>query len=94
MMRGWLPAAALLVLLTVSAPGCGGGPRNCLVIPAQVELVEERRTAALTELENTAHQVDRMHASIERVEARLVELRAEKAFLDSLGVSEETEGRR
>ncbi|MBD3236989.1 MAG: hypothetical protein GF330_09815 [Candidatus Eisenbacteria bacterium] len=92
MSRAYLRAGALAGLLALGAIGCGGGPRNCLVIPAQIELVEERRTAALTELENTAHQVDRMHASIERVQARLVELKAEKAFLDSLRDAGDEEG--
>lgn len=92
MRNAWLRGGALLGLLAVGAVGCGGGIRNCLVIPAQIELVEERRTAALTELENTAHQVDRMHSSIERVRARLEELRAEKVFLDSLTVSGDEEG--
>jgi hypothetical protein len=55
-----------------------------MVIPAQIELVNERRTAHLKELENKARQVDRMRASLDRARGRLEQLQAEKALLDSL----------
>jgi hypothetical protein len=77
----WL--AACLAVLMVGAGACGG-PRNCLVIPAQIDLVSERRAAALKDLETKANQVDRTVASIERVQQRLKDLQGEKAFLDSL----------
>ncbi len=78
----WL---GVLALIGVSATSCGSAGRNCLVIPAQIELVQERREAALKELENKARQVDRMRASLERSAERLEELQAEKALLDQIG---------
>ena len=92
MSRTLLWMAVLLVVLSVGLGACGG-PRNCLIIPAQIELVEERRTVALAELENTARQLDRTRTSIERVRSRLEEVRAEKAFLDSLLVPGQEGGR-
>ncbi len=75
--------ALLLLGLSVAGAGCGGAAagRNCLVIPAQLELVQERREAALKELENKATSVDRMRVSLERYRERLEELKAEKAML-------------
>jgi hypothetical protein len=78
-----LGLAAGLAALVAGSVGCGAR-RNCLVIPAQVELVRERRQAALRDLETKANQVDRTLASIERVQQRLKELQTEKSFLDSL----------
>jgi len=78
-----LRLAACLAVLMVGAGACGG-PRNCLVIPAQIDLVNERRDAALKDLETKANQVDRTVASIERVQQRLKDLQTEKTFLDSL----------
>jgi len=92
MKRSLLRTGALLLIPAAGVMSCGT-PRNCLVIPAQVELLEERRTAALTDLENTASQVERQYSSIERMRAQLETLRAEKAFLDSLLPARE-EGRK
>ncbi len=75
--------AAGVVFLVLGLGACGT-PRNCLVIPAQVDLVKERREAAMRDLETKANQVDRTRSSMEHVEARLKELQQEKAFLDSL----------
>lgn len=88
-----LLGGAIILCALAALAGCGG-PRNCLVIPAQVEMLEERRTAALTKLENTARSVDRMQASIERVQARIAELQAQKGLLDSLITEPEEEGGR
>jgi hypothetical protein len=63
--------------------GCGA-PRNCVVIPLQIDLVKQRRDAALTELENGAKQVDRVRATIEQARVKVLELEQEKALLDSL----------
>jgi len=78
--RGWLAGLTVLVL---GLAGCGT-PRNCLVIPAQIDLVRERREAALKDLETKANQVDRTQNSIEHVRRRVAELQAEKDFLDRL----------
>ncbi len=78
-------AGVLATILTVAS--CGGGGRNCLVIPAQIELVAERRAAQIKDLENKANQVDRMQGSLERSRTRLAELQAEKALLDSLSAA-------
>lgn len=75
----------LFAALSLSAMSCGGGARrNCLVIPAQVDLLKERRTAVLRDLENKAKQVDRMRASLDRAMKNYDEKLAEKALLDSL----------
>jgi hypothetical protein len=77
----------VLVLLGLCLTGaaCGGAAgRNCLVIPAQLELVQERREAALKELENKATSVDRMRASLTRSQERLKELQDEKAMLQQM----------
>jgi hypothetical protein len=58
-----------------------------MVIPAQIDLVRERRTAHLKDLENKAKQVDRMRASLERAQSRLEDLKAERALLDSLAAA-------
>jgi len=78
--RGWLAGLTVLVL---GLAGCGT-PRNCLVIPAQVDLVRERREAALKDLETKANQVDRTRNSIQHVQQRVQELQTEKDFLDRL----------
>ncbi len=83
--------AAGVVLLVLGLAGCGG-PRNCLVIPAQIDLVKERREAALKDLEMKANQVDRTRSSMEHVQQRLKELQQEKAFLDSLPAPTEPAG--
>jgi hypothetical protein len=80
MSRGWLAGLTVLVL---GLAGCGT-PRNCLVIPAQVDLVRERREAALKDLETKANQVDRTQNSIQHVQQRVQELQTEKDFLDRL----------
>ena len=72
-----------LALLVLGIAGCGT-PRNCLVIPAQVDLVRERREAALKDLETKANQVDRTKNSIVHVRQRVQELTTEKEFLDRL----------
>jgi len=78
--HGWLAGLTVLVL---GLAGCGT-PRNCLVIPAQIDLVRERREAALKDLETKANQVDRTKNSIEHVQQRVQELQTEKDFLDRL----------
>lgn len=75
-----MAAGALLALL---AAGCGS-QNACRVIPVQIELVKERRDAAMKELENGANQVDRMAATIEQSRQRVTDLEREKALLDSL----------
>ena len=80
--RGWF-AGGVLLLIGLVAGSCGGN-RNCLVIPAQIDLVTERREAAMTELENRATQVDRMQSSVDRAVNRYEDLLKEKALLDSL----------
>ncbi len=75
----------LAVALLMVGTGCGGGgPRNCLVIPAQIDLVKERRDALLDDLENTAKRVDRQAATLETAKQRLKDLQREKALIDSL----------
>ncbi len=77
--------ALLLLGLCLTGVACGGAAgRNCLVIPAQIELVQERREAALKTLETTATSVDRMRSSMERAQQRLTELQAEKALLEQM----------
>jgi hypothetical protein len=78
--------ALLLLGLSLTGAACSraSAGRNCLVIPAQLELVQERREAALKELENKATSVDRMRASLERAQERLQELQAEKAMLQQM----------
>jgi hypothetical protein len=73
-----------LVLIALGAGSCGTAKKNCLVIPAQIELVGERREAAMRELENRATQVDRLRASLERSQRQYDELLSEQALLDSL----------
>ena len=76
----------LLPGLCLAGAACGSaaGGRNCLVIPAQIELVQERREAALKQLENTATSVDRMRTSLERSQQRFTELQAEKALFEQM----------
>jgi len=78
--------AFLLLGLCLAGDGCGGAAagRNCLVIPAQIEIVQERREAALKDLENKATSVDRMRTSLARSQERLEELQAEKAMLQQM----------
>jgi predicted small lipoprotein YifL len=79
---------ALLLMAILAICGCGGGgPRNCLVIPAQIEIVKERRDALLTELEGTARRVDRQAGTLAAAKARFDELLAQKALLDSLAAA-------
>jgi hypothetical protein len=78
---------ALSAILVLLAGGCGQ-PRNCLVIPAQIELVQERREAMLSELEAVALRVDRRLGALQSTKTRLEQLRAEKALLDSLATEE------
>lgn len=84
MSRGWLAGLTVLVL---GLAGCGAPP-NCLVIPAQIDLVRERREAALKDLETKANQVDRTRNSIQHVQQRVQELQTEKDFLDRLPADE------
>ena len=86
----WYLGILLLALLLVSS--CSGGKRNCLVIPAQIDLVRERREAVLVALENKAKQIDRMKASLDRTRNRFEDLQAEKALLDSLIAAEGASG--
>jgi hypothetical protein len=86
--RGWLAGLTVLVL---GLAGCGT-PRNCLVIPAQIDLVRERRQAALKDLETKANQVDRTKNSIQHVQQRVQELQTEKDFLDRLPAGESQPG--
>jgi hypothetical protein len=79
-MKRLVGSVLALTLLTV---GCGA-PRNCLVIPLQVELVKERREAALQQLESRARQVDRLNSNIRQAETRIADLQREHALLDSL----------
>ena len=79
------PWALLLLGLCLTGAACGGAAgRNCLVIPAQIEIAQERREAELKKLEATATSVDRMRASLERAQQRLTELQAEKALLEQM----------
>jgi len=74
-----------IVLVALAGLHCGGGgPRNCLVIPAQIDLVKERREALLADLEATARRVDRQAGTLETVKTRYESLRQERALLDSL----------
>ncbi len=73
----------VLLLIGLMVGSCGGS-RNCLVIPAQIDLVAERREAAMKELENRATQVDRVQSSLDRAARRYEEILREKALLDSL----------
>jgi len=75
-----------LLALAGGLAGCGT-PRNCVVIPLQIDLVKQRRDAALTELENGAKQVDRVRTSIEQARVKVQELEQEKALLDSLNAA-------
>ncbi len=74
----------LAVVLILAVSSCCGSGRNCQVIPAQVDLVKERREAAIKVLENEAKRVDRMRSSLERAMKRYDDLKVEKALLDSL----------
>jgi len=82
----WFTGGVLL-LIGLMAESCGGS-RNCLVIPAQIDLVAERREAAMKELENRATQVDRVQSSLDRAAKRYEELLREQALLDSLLATE------
>ncbi len=84
-----LRTVGVLFALTLGLGACGG-QRNCMVIPAQVDLLRERREVALRDLENKANQVDRSLASVRRIEERLLELNAEKAVLDSVAALQES----
>jgi len=85
-MKTKLPGIVLFVaVLALAGLHCGGGgPRNCVVIPAQIELVKERREAMLADLEATARRVDRQAGTLASVRNRLETLQHEKALLDSL----------
>jgi len=77
-------SVAALGLIALAAGSCGSAKKNCMVIPAQIDLVGERREAALRDLETRAKQVDRLQTSLERSRREYDELLAEKALLDSL----------
>ncbi len=84
-MRNAWRLMGILGIVCLAVSSCGGSAgRNCLVIPAQIDLVQERKEAALKDLENKAKQVDRMRGSLRRSLDRYSELEAEKALLDSL----------
>ena len=84
-----LLGAALLVAVGVGGVGCGSSrPHNCMVIPAQIELLQERREAMLNQLEGIATRVDRQASTLATVRERYEKLEAEKALLDSLAASE------
>ena len=94
-MRIRLPGAVVfgLGIVIVAGSGCGGGgPRNCLVIPAQIDLVKERRDALLEDLEGTARRVDRQAGTLETAKRRLAELQAQEALLDSLAGAQAPRG--
>jgi hypothetical protein len=91
-MRSTSKRLAAVVFLVLGVGACAA-PRNCLVIPAQIDLVKERREAALKDLETKANQVDRTRSSMEHVQERLKELQQEKAFLDSLPAPPEPAGK-
>lgn len=74
---------AIGLLALAGLAGCGT-PRNCLVIPLQIDLVKQRRDAAMAELQNGAEHVDRVRTTIEQAREKVVELEREKALLDSL----------
>ena len=84
-MRYWRRCGLVCAVIALAAGNiqCGTS-RNCLVIPRQLELVQQRRDAAMKALENNANQVDRTRTSIENARVRLQELQREKAILDSL----------
>ena len=77
-------SVAALALIALAAGSCRSAKKNCVVIPAQIDLVGERREAALRDLETRAKQVDRLQTSLERSRREYNELLAEKALLDSL----------
>lgn len=84
-MRNAWRLMGILGIVCLAVSSCGGSAgRNCLVIPAQIDLVRERKDAALKNLENKAKQVDRMRGSLRRSLDRYSDLEAEKALLDSL----------
>jgi cell division protein FtsB len=74
----------ILGVLALMLNSCGTGGRNCLIIPAQVDLLKERKESALLDLENKARQVDRLSESLVRTKENLADMQAEKALLDSL----------
>ena len=77
----WVILLGIVALLLGS---CGSGGRNCLVIPAQIDILQERKAAALLDLETKAKQVDRLAASLAKTRSGVEKLRAEMALLDSL----------
>ncbi len=79
---GWRPLS-LLIALALAVSSCGGG-RNCLVIPAQVDLVSQRREAEIKTLETKANRLDRMKRSLEASKKRCEDLKAEKLLLEEL----------
>ncbi len=81
----------LVIVLALMLNSCGSGGRNCLIIPAQVDLLQERKESALLDLENKARQVDRLTESLERTKENLADMEAEKALLDSLITAGEME---
>ena len=79
----------MLGVLALMLGSCAGGSgRNCLIIPAQVDLLQERKESALLDLETKAKQVDRLTASLVRTKENLAEMQAEKTLLDSILAAE------
>ncbi|MFH1143369.1 MAG: hypothetical protein V1774_02355 [Candidatus Eisenbacteria bacterium] len=89
-MKTRLPGILLMLsILAFAGVQCGGGPRNCLVIPAQIDILQERRDALLADLEATARRVDRQASTLETARKHVGELEAERALIDSLKLGEE-----
>jgi len=87
MKRSWIGGAGLVLALGLGLTACGS-PRNCQVIPLQVELVKERRDRAVEEVRRGAREVDRARASLDQTRERIAELERERALLDSLYVED------
>lgn len=86
-------SAWIALPLLLGAVGCSS-TKPCMIIPAQVELAESDRDAALAELESRQRDLDRWSHALEQSRARLERLIEDRDKLRAeVGDEEAEEGR-
>lgn len=66
-------------MLIVSA-GCAAH-KACPIIPAQLELAEERAQLSQEEYQQASEELDRIQGNVARIEENIAKMEAEKAIL-------------
>jgi septal ring factor EnvC (AmiA/AmiB activator) len=79
----------LVAGMLAAAVGCAHRP--CPIIPAQLELAEDRLADAQAEYKSVSEEIDRLSGNIKRLETNIRKLEDEKAILLQLVGEEPTE---